>query len=83
VAKSQSLINKHELLQRVPYSYVQIWRLMVRNEFPRARKLGGKCFWLESEINEFLLSLPVRRLKGDVPIKRVRRNGSEPASNRR
>jgi predicted DNA-binding transcriptional regulator AlpA len=33
--------------------------------FPRSRHIGGKTLWLESEIENWILSRPVRRLKGD------------------
>jgi predicted DNA-binding transcriptional regulator AlpA len=34
--------------------------------FPRSRVVGGKSMWLLREIEEWMASLPVRRLKGDT-----------------
>ena len=37
------LIFRPQLLEKVPYTYVTIWKMMCRGEFPRARELGGKA----------------------------------------
>ncbi len=34
-------------------------------KFPRSRVVGGKSAWVSSEIDAWLSSLPIRRLKGD------------------
>jgi predicted DNA-binding transcriptional regulator AlpA len=34
--------------------------MMREGRFPRARIIGGKSAWLESEIDQFLTDLPVR-----------------------
>ena len=61
------LIFKPELLERVGLSYTTIWVMMREGRFPRSRVIGGKSAWVESEVDEHLSSLPVRRLKGDPP----------------
>jgi predicted DNA-binding transcriptional regulator AlpA len=38
---------------------------MQQGLFPRSRSLGTKVVWLESEVDEFIAGLPIRRLKGD------------------
>ena len=58
-----SLIFKRELLKRVPLSFPTIWKMMREGRFPRARIIGGKSAWLESEIDQFLTDLPVRPYK--------------------
>ncbi len=60
------LIDKEELLARVPLSYPNIWERMKKGTFPRSRMIGDRTFWLESEIEEYIASLPVRPLKGDA-----------------
>ena len=55
-------IDKKELLRRVPYSYQTIWHMMNRGEFPRSRNIGGKAVWLESEVEEWIISRPIRPL---------------------
>ena len=39
---------------------------MMDGTFPRSRFIGGKAVWLESEINAWIIALPVRRLKSDA-----------------
>lgn len=66
------LIFKRELLKRVPLSFPTIWKLMRENRFPRARIIGGKSAWLESEIEQFLAALPLRPYKDDPPQAQTR-----------
>ena len=60
------LIDKAELLHRVPISYPTIWLLMREGKFPRSRQVGDRALWVESEINAFIAGLPVKKLKGDA-----------------
>jgi predicted DNA-binding transcriptional regulator AlpA len=62
------LICKAEVLDRIGLSYPTVWNLMRRNEFPRAREMGGKTVWIESEVDAWILSRPIRRLKGDEVV---------------
>jgi len=64
-AKHARFINKSEVLARVGVSYPTLWSWMRSGRFPRSRELGGKAAWIESEIEQYILSRPVRRLKGD------------------
>jgi predicted DNA-binding transcriptional regulator AlpA len=57
--------DKLDLLDRIGVSYVTIWKMMCKGTFPRSRAVGGKLVWLESEINEWIRSLPKTALKGD------------------
>jgi predicted DNA-binding transcriptional regulator AlpA len=59
------LICKSELLKRVPLSFPTIWKMMQQNQFPRARVIGGKSVWIESEVDDFLAALPLRHYKND------------------
>lgn len=61
------LIDKAELLRRVPFSYSLIWQLMNRGEFPRSRDTGGKSTWLEHEVEAWIASRPIKELKIDRP----------------
>jgi predicted DNA-binding transcriptional regulator AlpA len=58
-------IDKTEVLRRVPLSYAKIWQLMREGRFPRSRALGTKVVWIEGEVDQYITSLPIRRLKGD------------------
>jgi prophage regulatory protein len=62
------LLSKPEMLDRVGISYVQVWRLMRRNQFPRSLLVGSDrtVAWVESEIDDWIANLPRRRLKGDA-----------------
>ncbi len=59
------LIYRPYLLRRIGLSYPTVWRMMREGKFPRGRVVGGKTAWLESEIDNWIASLPVRTLKGD------------------
>ena len=44
-----------EVLRRVPYSEVHIWRLEQAGKFPRRVRLGAnRVAWVEAEINEWI-----------------------------
>ena len=59
------LIDKDEVLRRVPVTYVTLWKWMQENKFPRSRNLGGKSAWLEHEIERWIRERPMVPLKGD------------------
>ncbi len=61
------LTFRPDLLRRIGLSYPTVWRMMREGKFPRGRAVGGKTAWLESEIDDWIAGLPVRRLKGDPP----------------
>ncbi len=63
--RPERLIYKQELTKRVGLSFPTIWKQMRDGKFPRSRAVGGKSAWLESEIDNWIAGLPVRRLKGD------------------
>jgi prophage regulatory protein len=64
-AKPARFISKQEVLARVSVSYPTIWQWMRDGKFPRSRELGGRVVWLESEVEEWMANVPLRRLKGD------------------
>jgi predicted DNA-binding transcriptional regulator AlpA len=61
------LIFKRELLQRIGLSFPTIWKMMKQGRFPRARIIGGKSAWIESEVDDFIAALPLRQYKDDQP----------------
>ena len=64
-AKPARFISKQEVIARVSVSYPTIWQWMRDGKFPRSRELGGRVVWLESEVEEWMANVPLRRLKGD------------------
>jgi predicted DNA-binding transcriptional regulator AlpA len=58
-------ISKGEVLDRTAISFPTIWQWMRDGTFPRARSVGGKSMWIESEIDNWILNRPLRKLKGD------------------
>jgi prophage regulatory protein len=51
------ILSSKEVLSRVPYSSVQIWRKESAGEFPRRVKLGpNRVGWVESEIESWISS---------------------------
>jgi prophage regulatory protein len=61
--KPIKLIGRKELLERVPLSYATVWKKMRTGEFPRSRDIGGKCAWIESEIDKWIAARPKVQLK--------------------
>ncbi len=51
------IIGLRELLDRVPYGRVQIWRLERQGRFPRRIRIGPRRIgWLETEIDDWIRS---------------------------
>jgi prophage regulatory protein len=62
------LLDKHEVCAIAGATYPTIWQWMRDGKFPRSRVVGGKSMWLSSEIEQWMLELPTRKLKGDAPL---------------
>jgi predicted DNA-binding transcriptional regulator AlpA len=64
------LIDRHEVLRRVPATWDIVYRLMKANAFPAARVIGGKSVWLENEIEAWVVSRPMRGKppRGRLPL---------------
>ena len=60
------LLDRHQVCALANASYPTIWSRMRAGTFPRSRVVGGKSMSLLSEIEAWMASLPVRRLKGDA-----------------
>jgi prophage regulatory protein len=60
------LLDRHQVCATVGASYPSIWSWMRAGTFPRSRIVGGKTKWFSSDIDAWMASLPVRRLKGDA-----------------
>jgi predicted DNA-binding transcriptional regulator AlpA len=61
------LLSKREVLAIANVSYPTLWSWMRQGTFPRSRVVGGKSMWLSTDIEAWLATLPVRKLKGDAP----------------
>jgi predicted DNA-binding transcriptional regulator AlpA len=48
------LINRIELLYRVPISWPTIDKEMLKGTFPTARKVNNKWMWLESDVKAYI-----------------------------
>jgi predicted DNA-binding transcriptional regulator AlpA len=64
--KAVRLLSKPEVLDRVEATFPSVWKWMQQGRFPRSRDVDGETRWLESEIDEWILSRPIKRLKGDI-----------------
>jgi prophage regulatory protein len=52
---SEKLLRLGAVMERVPYSRPNIYRLIQLGQFPRQIPLGGRAVgWLESEIEEWI-----------------------------
>src|SRR5665811_764206 len=65
-ANPSRFIGKPEMLDRVAASYPTVWQWMREGKFPRSRELGGRSVWLEAEIEQWIVTRPIRPLKGDA-----------------
>jgi predicted DNA-binding transcriptional regulator AlpA len=61
------LLSKRQVLAIINVSYPTLWSWMRQGKFPRSRVVGGKSMWLSTDIEAWLATLPVRKLKGDAP----------------
>jgi predicted DNA-binding transcriptional regulator AlpA len=59
------LLSKREILAITKVSYPTLWSWMRAGTFPRSRVCGGRSMWLSSEVEQWLATLPIRKLKGD------------------
>jgi len=64
-SKSIRMIDRREVMHRIPVTYPTIWRWMQDGNFPRALNVGGKMAWLESAVEEWIMARPQQRIKGD------------------
>lgn len=56
---AERILRHPEVTDRTKLGKTRIWQLEKQGKFPRRRQLGGRTVgWLESEIDEFLRSLP-------------------------
>jgi prophage regulatory protein len=61
------LLSRREVIERTSLSYPTLWRWMIDGKFPRSRQVGGKCCWVEAEIDRWIATAPLVKLKGDTP----------------
>lgn len=72
------LLSKAEVLRITGVSFQSLWVWMRAGKFPRARIAGvggnsSRSVWRSDEVDEWLASLPVRRLRGDAELCTVER----------
>jgi predicted DNA-binding transcriptional regulator AlpA len=63
--KTRRFISRHQVLDKTGRSYPAIWAWMQAGTFPRAREVGDELMWLESEVDEWMNSRPIRLFKND------------------
>jgi predicted DNA-binding transcriptional regulator AlpA len=64
-ASNIQLLSRHQVCAMTRLSYPLIWARMRQGTFPRSRSVGGCAYWLRHEVENWIMELPVRRLKGD------------------
>jgi predicted DNA-binding transcriptional regulator AlpA len=67
-APAVRLLDKAEVCAIANVTFPTLWAWMRRGKFPRARTVAGtnsKSFWLSTEVDAWMASLPMRPLKGD------------------
>lgn len=53
-ADETKFIRMRDVLDSVPVSRPTIYRMMSRNEFPRAIRIGSTSFWVKAEVDEWM-----------------------------
>ncbi len=60
------ILMKPEVTDKIGVSYQTLWVWMQEGKFPRSRELvNGKVGWIAKEVDDWILSRPVVRLKKD------------------
>jgi predicted DNA-binding transcriptional regulator AlpA len=65
---SVRLLSKSEVIGIVGVSFPTLWAMMRRGAFPRGVIVGGKTKWRSDEVDRWIDSLPIRKLKGDEAV---------------
>jgi len=63
---SPRLLLRAEVAELLGISVVSLWQWERSGRLPRALNLHGKPVWRSDVIEQFVASLPVRKLKGDA-----------------
>jgi predicted DNA-binding transcriptional regulator AlpA len=63
----ERLLNRRELRARVPVSDMTIWRWEANGLFPAHLSIGGRSFWRESEVDQWVEEQSSRRVEQDRP----------------
>ena len=65
MARPKRFLSKLQVLDKTGRSYPSIWAWMQAGTFPRAREVNNEPVWLESEVDDWMDSRPIRLLKSD------------------
>jgi predicted DNA-binding transcriptional regulator AlpA len=64
------LIDKAELLKRIPVTFPTIWAWIRAGNFPRSKNIGGKTAWIEAEVQAWIEARPDKVFKDDLTAPR-------------
>lgn len=71
LANGERLLSRAEV--RVGKTFVTIWQMVRRNQFPAPRLFNRSSMWLQSEVDAWMQRLPVRPYR---PVEREDGDGS-------
>jgi len=74
------LVSRNEMCDILGVTYPTVWKLIKEGRFPRGRYIGQRAFWLLSEIDAFIASLPRYH---QMPAARIAEAGDAPTGRRR
>jgi predicted DNA-binding transcriptional regulator AlpA len=63
--KHPRLLTKPQVCDRVGLTFPTIWKMIQKGEFPRPCRNGTKTMWIETEIDDYVLSRPRCFYKSD------------------
>jgi predicted DNA-binding transcriptional regulator AlpA len=58
-----NFITKAQVLERVCVTFPVVWQWIREKRFPPPRDVCGKALWLESEVEAWMKSRPVKKYK--------------------
>jgi predicted DNA-binding transcriptional regulator AlpA len=62
------LLDRDQVCEIVNVTFPTLWAWMRSGKFPRSRVAGAKSMWLSTDVEAWMRTLPMRRLKGDTDV---------------
>jgi predicted DNA-binding transcriptional regulator AlpA len=54
---SSQYLTSNETLKRLPFGKTKFWKDIASGDFPEPIRIGSRCYWLQSQVDEYLAKL--------------------------
>ena len=54
---SSQYLTSTETLKRLPFGKTKFWKDIASGDFPEPIRIGSRCYWLETQVEEYLAAL--------------------------